>query len=222
MHRTTPELAAPAITRPRLLVRLHWSTLAMLLLALAAVAAREFAEGRALRAGLLDLHRQSGLFVLLLCLWRLALRWHLGRLPALAAAGPLQRRAAAGVHAALYLLLAGVPAAGWLLSAATGQPAGLLGWPLPSPVGADEDLAERLHGLHVALAITLGTLVLLHAAAALWHHLVKRDGLLLAMAPRCSRSGSRSAEQEHRSTPETTRRLIDCGFDWPGCSCPCS
>jgi cytochrome b561 len=177
-------------------------TLALLLLALAAVTAREFAEGRALRAGLLDLHRQCGLFVLVLCLWRLALRWRLGRLPALAATGLLQRRVAASVHAALYLLLAGVPLAGWLLSAALGQPAGLLGWPLPGAVAADEDLAESLHSAHVALALTLSALVLLHAGAALWHHFIQRVGLLLAMA--LWRRPKSRAEQQHRSTPETT------------------
>jgi cytochrome b561 len=54
---------------------------------------------------------------------------------------------------------------------------------LPTIIGADEDLADRLQDLHVDAAWALLALVCLHIGAALWHHFVLRDGVLRRMLP---------------------------------------
>jgi cytochrome b561 len=55
--------------------------------------------------------------------------------------------------------------------------------PLPLLVRPDADLADRLGDLHAATAWVLLALVAVHIGAALWHHAVRRDGVLAAMLP---------------------------------------
>ncbi len=163
---------------------LHW--------ALALLIAGNFALGVAmhelpispLRLRLVNVHKWAGVVVLALSaarlLWRLA-----HRPPAPPAMPAWQRRAAQGVHAALYLLFFAVPLSGWAYSSLAGFPVVLFGvLPLPDFVAADRARAEAFRPVHGALAWALAALAALHVAAALKHHLVDRDGLLLRMAPR--------------------------------------
>jgi len=93
-----------------------------------------------------------------------------------------QRRAHVAVHRSLYLLFFATPLSGWAFSSAAGVPIVWFGvLPLPDFVPVDKALAEAIKQLHHALAFTLGALALLHAAAALKHHHVDRDGLLACM-----------------------------------------
>jgi cytochrome b561 len=62
-------------------------------------------------------------------------------------------------------------------------PISLLGLPLPNLVQADSDLADTLTDYHVWAAWGMLALVVAHAAAAWWHHAVRRDGVLTAMLP---------------------------------------
>jgi len=48
-------------------------------------------------------------------------------------------------------------------------------------VPVDEALALRLFQIHGALAITLAVLVLGHIGAALWHLVMKKDGMFQRM-----------------------------------------
>jgi cytochrome b561 len=54
---------------------------------------------------------------------------------------------------------------------------------LPLLVDADPDLADTLESWHVGLAWVLGGLICAHAGAALFHHVVRRDGVLRSMLP---------------------------------------
>ena len=95
-----------------------------------------------------------------------------------------QRRAAAASHVLLYALLLAVPLSGWVYSSATGVQVVYLGLvPLPDLVPKDRALAAVLKGVHLSLNLTLFTLVGLHAAAALKHHVVDRDAVLSRMLP---------------------------------------
>ncbi|MBV8186149.1 MAG: cytochrome b, partial [Alphaproteobacteria bacterium] len=59
---------------------------------------------------------------------------------------------------------------------------------------------DRLHTLlwdaHLALAFAFFALILLHVAAALFHALVRRDGVFEAMAPTPTPDGKRLAPAE--------------------------
>lgn len=175
------EKAAPL--RSRKLTILHWLTALCLVLAAALILTRDQVAGRTLRMWLLEGHRHFGLFVLVLFFARVALRVRLGRLSTHIDSSRLVRLLALLTHVALYALLLAQPLLGWALSDAQGKPVHLLGAILPALVGADEDLADTLTVWHQDAAWLLLGLILLHIAAALWHHFVRRDGVLRMMLP---------------------------------------
>ena len=140
------------------------------------------------RLKLYNWHKWAGVCILVLSLLRLV--WRLShRPPQLPArvqnAMPLwQQRAHHGAHHLLYLLFFAVPLLGWAYSSAAGFPIVLFGlWPLPDFVSASPALADVLKPLHKLSAFAMAALVLVHVAAALKHHFIDRDGLLLRMLP---------------------------------------
>ncbi len=129
-------------------------------------------------------HKWVGVTVFLLALARLG--WRLAHPPpALPATMPRwQQRAAAVNLVALYVLMLVIPPTGWLYSSATGVPTVYLGLvQLPDLLARDKALAEQLKLVHVTLNFTMLTLAIIHAAAALKHHLVDRDDVLKRMLP---------------------------------------
>lgn len=179
-------MQSPAIETPRrpaIIIALHWLTLAALLLGVLIILLRDEIDGRALRYWMLEAHRHLGLLVFCLLLARLAARLAHHPLPAVCSSSRLTRAAACMTHIALYLLLAAVPLLGWISSNAHGQDIHFIGIPLPALAGADDDLADTLAQWHATVAWSLLALGLVHAMAALWHHFIRRDPVLVAMLP---------------------------------------
>ena len=136
-------------------------------------------------------HKWAGITVLLLAVLRML--WRLRhRPPALIAGMPRwQRIVAHGAHHALYLLLLAVPLSGWLMSSALGFQVIWFGvLPLPDLIAKNKEIGEALKGVHAGLNYTLLAVVLAHAGAALWHHVVDRDGTLARMLPFLDRDKS--------------------------------
>jgi cytochrome b561 len=128
-------------------------------------------------------HKWLGLLVLFLLPMRLGLRLF-EKLEHGAGLTLLEARISAIVHGLLYLLLFFVPLLGWLYSSAAGFPVVWFGvLPLPDLVGKDKLLAKIFEELHEGSVNLLVTLVVLHAAAAVYHHHVRRDGVLARMVP---------------------------------------
>lgn len=190
---TSPSTAAIA-RKSALAIGTHWLSAAAIVLAFCLVWTRELIDGEQLRSLLIGWHRQSGLLVLLLLAIRLVERWRwvaqdeLDRLPGLLHWG------AVAAHWLLYALLLAMPLLGWAMTSAQGHPVRLFGLlALPPLVGIDPDLADDLQDWHEWGAWCLMGLVSLHIVAALWHHLVRRDGVLASMLPLVRpRSGGRS------------------------------
>jgi cytochrome b561 len=102
------------------------------------------------------------------------------------------RLAAQAAHVLLYGLLIAIPVVGWALTSAHDIPLFFLGViHLPQLVSADSELADTLSDYHVWLAWGLLAAVALHVAAALWHHFIRRDGVLQAMLPGRPRTAPR-------------------------------
>ena len=188
MHRSHQGQAqtTPRYTRTAML--LHW-LLGMALIALFGVglymADLPFSPQR---LKLYNWHKWAGVSILALSLLRLA--WRLvhrpPQLPAQVkkAMPRWQQLAHHGAHHLLYLLFFAVPLLGWAYSSAAGFPIVFLGlWQLPDFVAASPDLADALKPLHKLSAFAMAALVLVHVAAALKHHFIDRDGLLLRMLP---------------------------------------
>lgn len=135
------------------------------------------------RLKLFNWHKWAG--VTILALSALRLLWRLGHRPPADLPMPAwQARAAHAVHLLLYLTFFAVPLSGWAYSSAAGFPIVWFGvLPLPDFVPVDKPLAHQLKELHELLAWGLALLVLAHVAAALKHHLIDKDGLLLRMMP---------------------------------------
>ena len=133
---------------------------------------------------LINLHFSIGVLVIFFAVIRLAWRLTHPEPAPLDGIPPWQTVTARIVHWLLYLLLFVLPVLGYLNASYRGFPVLLFGLELPKV------LATRAPGwgwtgdVHVLLAwyVMLG-LIGLHVAAALYHALVRRDGVLQRMLP---------------------------------------
>ncbi|MES2183203.1 MAG: cytochrome b [Pseudomonadota bacterium] len=167
----------------RTAILLHW-LVALLILAAFTIGLTATNLGMSpTRLRLINWHKWVGICILALTLVRLL--WRSRHSPPAAHTAPRwQMHAAALAHAGLYLLCLAMPLLGWTYSSASGFPVVVFGViPLPNLVAPDRDIAEVLKTAHRFTGYVLGSLVLLHVAAALKHHFVSKDGLLSRMNP---------------------------------------
>ena len=176
------ELAAPLESYDRVLKAVHWSALLLIAAAYFAIWGSYAAATKEQEAFLMQLHRSLGVTVFVLTLFRLGWRWH-ARIPSLPADLPaIQKMAARVAEYVLYALLLAQPILGILNINARGRRVDFffLG-ELPPIVGPDKVLAKQAIAAHQIVAYVLLTLIALHAAAALFHHFVRRDDVLNGM-----------------------------------------
>lgn len=95
---------------------------------------------------------------------------------------PLQRVLSTSVHHLLYLALLAMPVLGWMATASGGFPVQFLHWNLPGLIGESEALSEQLFLWHGRLGWIILGLVVLHIAGALFHWLIRRDGVMKRMS----------------------------------------
>jgi len=132
---------------------------------------------------LVSIHKPLGIAILVLALIRLALRLRYGAPPLPADLPKPMKLAAEASHYALYALMIGMPLIGWGMLSAGAYPVVLLrGWHLPAVLPLSDSLHTLLWDAHFYLAFAFFTLILLHVAAALFHALVRRDGVFDTMA----------------------------------------
>jgi cytochrome b561 len=133
---------------------------------------------------LVSIHKPLGIAVLVLAVLRLIVRLRYGA-PALPPDLPVPMKLAAELsHYALYALMIGMPLIGWAMMSAAAYPVVLFGGVhLPPILPQSDSLHTLLWNAHFYLAFAFFALILLHIAAALFHALVRRDGVFAAMAP---------------------------------------
>ena len=130
------------------------------------------------------LHKSIGITILVLVLVRIGWRWHAGAPDGVPGTPRWQERIASLTHLALYALLLAMPLSGWILNSASGFPLQWFGLVnLPAIAGKDHDLHELAEDIHEWLFWAMVSLVVLHAAAAFYHHLFQRDTTLIRMLP---------------------------------------
>lgn len=161
---------------------LHWLTLALIIAAWAAVELHEqFAKGDPWREWWELLHFSLGFTLLLTLVLRLYGRARYPR-PALIASR-WQALASKTVHGLLYLVLLAMPLAGMGMRQLAGKDTELF-WlfQLPQITSVNMDLAKQVAWIHKEfLWSALLTLVVIHVAGALWHHLIDKDATLRRM-----------------------------------------
>ena len=129
---------------------------------------------------LIELHKATGLALLVLVIVRIGLRLTLPHPPLPTDLPALQRVAAGASHLLLYVLMLAMPLLGWAMLSAGGYPRPLQ---LPAIAPHDLHLYAVLRQAHGWAGYLLFATVLVHLGAALMHALVRRDGVLRSMWP---------------------------------------
>ena len=132
---------------------------------------------------LVSIHKPLGAAILVLALIRLVLRLRCGA-PPLPAEMPEPMKLAAKLnHYVFYALMIAMPLLGWGMLSAARYPVVLFdGVHLPAILPQNDRLHSVLWGAHQYLAFAFFALILLHVAAALFHALIRRDGVFETMA----------------------------------------
>ncbi len=164
---------------------LHWLVVALVV----AQFATKLIPAGAVNEDTLDAwHIAIGPTILLVMILRLAWRaTHTPPPPPADIPPPLQLLARV-THWAFYALLIVTPVIGWISASAFGARPSLLGIvALPMLTAKDKAVAERWGDVHGTLAWLVLALIALHIAGALFHLLVKKDGVMARMLPGAAR-----------------------------------
>ena len=95
---------------------------------------------------------------------------------------PMQRFAAHATHWGLYALLLLQPFTGWIATSAYRAPIIVFGlFELPPIWRESRAFSEQLFFVHALIGISIACLAAAHVGAALYHHFVRRDRVLLRM-----------------------------------------
>jgi cytochrome b561 len=130
------------------------------------------------------LHKSFGLTVFALTLLRMLWRLLAGVPKPVPGSPAWQNALATLTHGALYALLLAIPLSGWLFNSAAGFPLRWFGlFAVPRLSHFDPVLKAFARDTHETLFYVLATLVLVHAAAALYHHYRRHDRVLVRMWP---------------------------------------
>lgn len=160
---------------------LHWLVFLGTLIAVAAIELQDFfPKGSSARTTLFVIHQSAGLSVFALMVLRLVARLSTHALAPFP--GPkLLQRASKITHSILYLLMFAMPVLGVMALALGGKPVEAFGMTLPLVLANHDALAHLAKEIHETGATFVYIFVGLHAAAALWHEFVMRDGVLRRM-----------------------------------------
>lgn len=156
---------------------IHWLSALLIIVLIGSGFRAGFSSDAATKAAALTVHVPVAGTVLLLTIFRLIWWWKLDTKPTPLPGIPTwQETVAKWTHRALYLLLFVLLGSGIAMSVMSGLPLALFG---DAPLPELADFPPRApHGI---VARVLVALVVLHAAAALQHHFLLKDGTLRRM-----------------------------------------
>lgn len=162
---------------------LHW-LMAALILAMLFIGVGMVSTVEPKYPSLIATHETLGTIILVLVLIRIVVRLRSGA-PGLPTDLPAPIKAAAELtHYALYGFMIAMPLLGWAMQSAARYPV-VLYWSQVVPTWLPQSAVAYtwLWRTHRYLAFIFFALVLMHLAAALFHGLVRRDGVFESMAP---------------------------------------
>jgi cytochrome b561 len=161
---------------------LHW-LMAALILAMLLIGIGMVASVSERYELLVAIHRPLGIAILVLVVIRFLNRLLNPPPPLPVTMPPVMRWAAKASHVLLYALMFIMPLVGWGMLSAARYPIVLYGpLQLPPILPHDPALYAWLRPLHTDLAYLLFATFLAHLGAALFHGLIRRDGVLASMA----------------------------------------
>ncbi|PWK62941.1 cytochrome b [Roseicyclus mahoneyensis] len=176
-------MSEPRYSMPSRLI--HWVMALLILLTIpAGMVMVQPGLDRGLQNTLFIFHKNIGVALLALVVLRAA--WRLGHpAPPLPATVPgWQARIAGLSHMALYALMVTLPVAGYVRVKAGGFPIETLdALGIPSLVPRSDALAEVAKTIHYGAGLAIVAVLAAHIGAALFHGIVKRDGVFSRIWP---------------------------------------
>lgn len=173
---------APALSR--MTVVLHWLVAVGLIGMIAFGTFIGQMESGPEKTALVQIHKSCGIIVGALALLRLIWRAHEGFPKSVALLERWEARLARVSHNLLLLTSVALPVTGILKSITYARSVEVFGLPVIPKLMAEksETWNEIASVAHTSLAVLLASLIVIHAAAALRHHFVKRDDTLRRIA----------------------------------------
>jgi len=143
-----------------------------------------FPHGSALRSFVLVLHESFGLTLLAVAVFFVLWALVINRRPEHDDIKGWQRKLSLWVHWALFGLIVLEPALGLSLVELGGHAVSFFGVAhIPPVLGTHKEIGELLGDVHGFIAWCILVLGGFHALAALYHHLIERDSVLVGMLP---------------------------------------
>lgn len=162
---------------------LHWLVAIAIVATYALALWREALPKGDFRTAILNLHMSLGLAVVGLTVLRIGWRSVMPA-PAPVPSSRMAMLAARGAHLALYAAMLAIPLVGLAMMWAKGRTVGFFGIvALPSPMVPDRAFGKLLEEVHEVAAHLMMILAGLHAAAAIGHQMILKDGTLSRMLP---------------------------------------
>jgi cytochrome b561 len=161
---------------------LHWliAALVLFMLPLGIVIANEW--GGPAQTFLYNLHKSIGAMLIPLVIIRLLYRLTHKPPPLPDDLHPLQRFAAHATHWALYALILAQPIVGYIMTSAYPAPVPFFGlFNLPAIWPENRALSTQLSAIHLYIGIAIVVVAAMHIGAALHHHFVRKDRILMRM-----------------------------------------
>jgi cytochrome b561 len=160
---------------------LHW-LMAVLILSMLFIGVGMVASVSERHNWLIGIHKPLGIAILILAVIRLIVRLRNPPPPLPSDLPAVQKLAAHASHWLLYALMLVIPLVGWAMLSAGGYPV-MLGHSLRlPPIFPTNAVAFAiLRHAHAWLAVLLFLTFLAHLGAALYHGLIRRDGVLSSM-----------------------------------------
>jgi len=169
----------------------HWLVVAMLVVQYSVALLLASILPKSAEDSLIAWHFAMGSSVLVVMLARLA--WRLTHTPPPPPddLSPGLRLLSRATHWVFYGVLIVLPVLGWAAASAEGDRVSLAGLiPLPLLVPKDDPFGKAMGTVHPTIAISLLAVIALHITGALYHALVKRDGVIQRMLPGGNKSPS--------------------------------
>lgn len=160
---------------------LHW-TMALLLISMLFLGLSMVQSLAVWQVEAVALHKSFGFLALVLVIIRL-INKALSTKPELPNELPaIQRLAASVIHCGLYIAMLLMPLSGWLMQNADGRVVHVFGFfTVPNLVEADIKYFALFRELHGIIAWLFLAMIFMHISAALYHGLIKQDGVMSAM-----------------------------------------
>jgi len=163
-------------------VSLHWLT-ALLVIVQFALAETWDSFAKPTQESMQSLHVSFGILLAAVIIARLVWRWIPGHQVHSLDHGWM-RIASKGAHYVLYALLIVQAALGFTIGWSAGHPIHFFGIPIAGPIGPPaRPMRHDLREIHSTVGWTIIIIAFGHALAALYHHYVLKDRVLMRMLP---------------------------------------